>query len=245
MAFADVEDPTGRLTDPAARTESILGAPFANPGSVMDWLSPTHIVNEFVKQLTGYDAFGEAAKVFAGDWEAVWKAAGAFSNLAAALQDIGINMSHGNLELDQAWDGRAAEAAYAYFTDLASAISSQQLVLYKLSEAYQKAAEGTYRQAEVYSGLMKDAYDAALVAALAASAGTATIETGIGAVTGYAIAAYETYKLLETLDKAKKIASTALTLMNEVVGLIQGLSADAGEFTKYPLPGGAYDHPGV
>lgn len=241
----DTENPTDRLTDPAARSESILGAPFANPGVVMDWLSPTHIVNEFVKQVTGYDAFGEAAKVFAGDWEDVWKAAGAFANLAEAMQDIGINLSHGNLELDQAWDGRAADAAYAYFTPLASAISSQQIALRQLSDAYIKAAEGTYRQAEVYSGLMKDAYDAALIAALAASAGTAAIETGVGAVAGYAVAGYELYKLLKLLDKAKKIESTAISIMNEAVGLIQGASADAGAFTKYPLPGGAYDHPGV
>jgi hypothetical protein len=245
VAFSDTENPTGRLTDPAARSESILGAPFANPGVVMDWLSPTHIVNEFVKQLTGYDAFGEAAKTFAGDWEDVWKAAGAFANLASAMQDIGINLSHGNLELDQAWDGKAADAAYAYFTPLAAAISSQQFPLTKLSDAYIKAAEGTYRQAEVYSGLMKDAYDAALVAAIAASAGTAAIETGVGAVAGYAVAAYEVYKLLELLDKAKKIEATAISIMNEVVGLIQGATADAGEFAKYPLPGSAYNHPGV
>jgi len=245
MAFADDTEPVSRLTDPAARSETILGQPFANPGVAMDWLSPTHIVNEFIKQICGYDAFGEASKVFAGDWEDVWRAAGAFSNLAAAMQDIGINLSRGNLELDQAWDGKAADAAYAYFTPLAAAISSQQLALYKLSDAYIKAAEGTYRQAEVYSGLMKDAYDAALVAAIAASAGTAAIETGVGAVAGYAVAAYEVYKILQLLDKAKKIEATAISIMNEVVGLIQGASADAGEFTKYPLPGGAYNHPGV
>ncbi|GIG91017.1 WXG100 family type VII secretion target [Plantactinospora endophytica] len=245
MAFADVADPVGRLTDPATRSESILGQPFANPGSVLDWLSPTHIVNEFVKQTCGYDAFGEAAKFFGGDWETVWKAAGAFSNLAAAMQDIGVNLSSGNLELDRAWDGKAGDAAYAYFTPLASAISSQQFALAKMSEAYMKAAEGTYRQAEVYSGLMKDAYDAALIAAIAASAGTAAIETGVGAVAGYAVAAYEVYKLLQILDKAKKIETTAMSIMNEVVGMIQAASADSGEFAKYPLPGGAYQHPGV
>lgn len=244
MAFADTAEPAGRLTDPAARSESVLGQPFANPGVAMDWLSPTHIVNAFIEQICGYDAFGEAAKVFAGDWEAVWKAAGALSNLAGAMQDIGVNLSHGNLELDRAWDGHAADAAYAYFTPLAAAVSAQQVPLGRLSEAYLKAAEGTYRQAEVYSGLMKDAYDAALVAAIAASAGTVTIETGVGAVAGYSIAAYEIGKLLQLLDKAKKVEATAISLINEVAGIIQAASADAGEFAEHPLPG-AYDHAGV
>jgi hypothetical protein len=77
MAFNDVAEPIGRLTDPAERTESILGQPFSNPASVLDWVSPSHIVNESLKQVVGYDVFGEAAKLFSGVWELVWQAAGA------------------------------------------------------------------------------------------------------------------------------------------------------------------------
>jgi len=55
MAFDDVADPTRQLTDPAERTESILGQPFSNFAAALDWLSPSHIVNEFIKQACGYD----------------------------------------------------------------------------------------------------------------------------------------------------------------------------------------------
>jgi hypothetical protein len=58
----DSSEPTSFLVEPAQKANDILGQPLADPGMVLDWLSPTHIVNEFVKALCGYDFFGEAAK---------------------------------------------------------------------------------------------------------------------------------------------------------------------------------------
>ncbi|GIM98071.1 hypothetical protein [Paractinoplanes toevensis] len=244
MAFDDVADPIGQLRDPAERTESILGQPFSNPAGVLDWLSPSHIVNEFVKSVVGYDIFGEAAKVFAGDWEQVWQAAGAFRNLGGAMGELGINVSHGNVELDYSWDGNANDAAFMYFGNLSSTIASQRISLTALADAYEKAAEGTFRIGETVSGLMKDIMDAAMIGAVAASAGTATIETGVGFVTGWGVAAYEAYKIAEAADAARKLIATASTIVGTVVGEIQALSADTGILAQYPLPGAAYHHPG-
>ena len=154
-AFPDVATPVSHLTDPAERTGSILGQPFSNPASVLDWVSPSHIVNEFVKQVVGYDLFGEASKLFSGDWELVWQAAGAHRNLANAMQDIGINVSHGNVELDSSWDGDAGDAAFLYFAQLSSAISAQQISLNALADSYEEAAEGTYRIGETVSGIAR------------------------------------------------------------------------------------------
>ena len=243
MAFDDYAEPVGRLTSPAERTEEILGQTFSNPGSVLDWLSPSHIINEFVKQATGYDVFGEAAKVFAGDWELVWQSAGAYRNLASAMQDIGINVSYGNVELDGSWQGNARDAAYMYFGNLSGAISSQQIALNDLAGMYEKAAEGTYRIAETVSGIMKDIMDSAMIGAVAASAGTATIETGVGFVTGWGIAAYEAHKIAEMADNARKLIATASAIIGGVVGEIQAASASTGVLSKYPLPGGGYKHP--
>jgi len=245
VAFNDVAEPVARLSDPAARTEEILGQPFSNPGSVLDWMSPTHIVNEFVSQIVGYDIFAEAAKVFSGDWELVWQCAGAYRNLADAMQDIALNVSHGNVELDACWNGNAGDAAYQYFAGLSAAISAQQMALNQLAASYEKAAEGTYRIADMVANLMKDIFDAALVGVVAASAGTATIETGVGFVTGWGIAAYEAFKIAEAADKAKKLIATASTLISTVVGEIQAASASTGTLTQHPLPGGAYRHPGT
>lgn len=243
MAFTDVADPVSRLRDPAERTESILGQPFSNPASVLDWLSPSHIVNEFVKTVVGYDLFGEAAKVFAGDWEQVWQAAGAFRNLGDAMQDLGINVSHGNVQLDASWEGNANDAAYMYFANLSSAVSAQRIALTALADSYEKAAEGTYRIGETVSGLMKDISDAAMIGAVAASAGTAAIETGVGFVTGWGVAAYEAYKIAELADRARKLIATASALVGTVVGEVQAASASTGVLSQYFLPGTGYKHP--
>lgn len=244
MAFNDVAEPASQLRAPAERTESILGQPFSNPASVLDWMSPSHIVNEFVKQVVGYDIFGEASKLFSGDWELVWQAAGAYRNLANAMQDIGVNVSHGNVELDYCWHGNAGDAAFMYFADLSATISAQQISLNALADSYEKAAEGTYRIGETVSGIMKDIMDAAMIGVVAASAGTATIETGVGFVTGWGVAAYEAYKIAEMADKARKLIATASALVGTVVGEIQAASASTGTLAKYPLPGSGYRHPG-
>ncbi|MFI5493529.1 WXG100 family type VII secretion target [Actinoplanes sp. NPDC051859] len=83
------------------------------------------------------------------------KAAGAIANLGDALQDIGINTASGNLDLDNQWDGNASEAAYVYFTQLGATLSEQRQSLTGLAESYQKAAEGTFRIAESFSGILK------------------------------------------------------------------------------------------
>jgi hypothetical protein len=243
VSFHDVAEPVGRLRNPAERTESILGQPFSNPASVLDWASPSHVVNEFVKQIVGYDLFGEASKVFAGDWELVWQAAGAYRNLARAMQDIGMNVSHGTVELDASWGGNAGDAAFRYFADLSAAISSQQFALNALADSYETAAEGTYRIGETVSGLMKDIMDAAMVGAVAAAAGTATIETGVGFVTGWGIAAYEASRIAEMADKARKLIATASVIIGTAVGEIQAAAASTGTLSRYPLPGSGYRHP--
>jgi hypothetical protein len=242
MGFTDPRDPTIHLTAPAARSESIWGQPFSNPGTVFDWFSPTHIINEFIKQAAGYDVVGDAAKVFGGDWETIWQAAGAIANLADAIHDIGINVTSGNLDLDAQWDGNAAESAYVYFMNLGSALSAQKESLTDLADSYLKAAEGAYRVAEAFSGILKDMGDAAMMGVIATSAGTAAIETGVGAVAGYAFAAYQAYRIYELGAKAKLVISTAYNAINLLAGEIQSMSADTGALARYPLPN-AYQHP--
>ncbi|MFC7530133.1 hypothetical protein [Actinoplanes sp. GCM10030250] len=203
---------------------------------MFDWFSASHLINEFIKQACGYDVVGEAAKVFGGDWETVWEAAGAIRNLAHALPDIGVNVAQGNLDLDIAWDGNAAESAYLYFTSLGSALSEQRLSLTELADSYVKAAEGTFRVAESVSGILKDMGDAAMAGVIAAAAGTAAIETGIGAVAGYSYAAYQAWKVYNLGVDLKLIISTAYNVVFAVSGQIQSWSADTGALSRHPLP---------
>ncbi|MEU4419792.1 hypothetical protein AB0F81_04150 [Actinoplanes sp. NPDC024001] len=243
--FSDATDPLRRLTNPEEHSESILGQPFSNVSVALDWLSPSHVVNELVKQTTGHDVFGEAAAAFAGDWELVWQCAGAFRNLAGALQDLGINLSCGNVELDLSWDGNAADAAFTYFAGLSAAVSEQQVPLNELAKAYETAAEGTYRLMEGVSGILKDISDAAMIAALAAYAGTASFGTGVGAVTGWGIAAYEAYRIATLTERARKLIATGSAIVSGATGYVQSAAADVDVLAQHRLPQSAYHHPGT
>ncbi|MFC7527574.1 hypothetical protein [Actinoplanes sp. GCM10030250] len=240
--FADAAEPLQHLTSPTGHSESILGQPFSSTAA-LDWLSPTHLVNEFVKTVSGYDVFGDAAAAVSGDWELVWQCAGAYRALAGALQDIGVNVSAGNIQLDQSWDGNAADAAYTCFTALSAAVSAQRIPLTELAKGYEQAAEGTYRLTEALSGLMKDIADSALIGALGAAVGTATIQTGVGFVTGWGVAAYEAYKIGQMTARAREIIAAGSAVIGTATGFIQSASGDTSALARHPLPQAAYHHP--
>jgi hypothetical protein len=244
LGFHDTAQPTSYLTPPEDYSGDVLGQPYANPGMGLDWLSPSHLISEFIKSIGGPDIFGEAAQAVAGDWEKVYRTGSAFQKLAEAVPAIGFNVSSGNVELDGLWEGNAADSAFMYFAGLSAAISGQQLALFKLGELYMKAAEGVWRLQEAVSGILKDITDMCLLAMAEAAAGTALIETGLGAAAGYALAALEIEKILSTIERAKKIISTGVTAISSIVGEIQAITGDLGELKKYPLPGQPYRHPG-
>ncbi|MGW3891460.1 hypothetical protein ACWD69_22470 [Micromonospora chokoriensis] len=58
------------------------------------------------------------------------------------------------------------------------------------AELYTKAAEAAKHLFDVVSGLITKLIDVLIVVNLASAVGTATIETGIGPVVGYGVAAY-------------------------------------------------------
>jgi hypothetical protein len=243
VAFQDPAEPTSCLKPPEDYNGDVLGQSYASPGMALDWLSPSQWASEFIKSIGGPDIYGEAAQALSGDWEKVYRTGDAFQKMAEAAQAIGVNIASGNLELDAAWDGNAADGAYTYFTKLGAATSAQQLGLWKIGEQYKKAAEGAWRLQETISGILKDITDMCVIAAAEIAAGSALAETGVGLVAGYALAAAETYKILTAIDRAKKLISTALTVMNSIVGEIQAALGDIGNVNKFPLPSEPYRHP--
>jgi hypothetical protein len=60
------------------------------------------------------------------------------------MQDIGVNVSYGNVTLDASWQGNAADAAFMYFADLSAKVSGQQIALNKLAEQYETAADPSF-----------------------------------------------------------------------------------------------------
>jgi hypothetical protein len=239
-----MEDPTRHLVDPGEPQADISNG-YADPFDLFGMISPAHWINEFLKELVGWDVIGEMTASFTGEWEAYAKCGAAFDNLGKCMQDVGVNIQQGALDVDRKWSGNAADAAYLYFSEVAAATSSMQLALYEAAERYADASRGIWLFADQVAGILESVVDKAVLAGICAAAGTVLAETGVGAVAGYGLAALQIAQIIELIGKAGVIIQTAGTVIEGIAGLIMGLANQGGSLKKIQFPGGAYNHPAV
>lgn len=239
-----MDDPTVFLKEPAKPDDSISHG-FANPLDLFNYVSPSAWLNAAIEKLTGVDVFGWMTDWVSGDWESLWKFGDAMANLAPCMQQIGINIQTGMLELDASWDGNASDAAYKYFSDLAAATSGQQFPIAKTQESYHKAALGAWQLSNQLGNILQALADKAILAGIAAAAGTALIETGVGAVAGYGAAALIVLDMLQLINDASVIINTAGTVILGLFGGVMDAAYQGGDLTSVPLPANAYSGPGA
>ncbi len=239
-----MDEPTRHLVPPEAPEPSI-SAGYADPFDFFSILSPTDWIASFLKEITGWDPLGWISGSFMGEWEAFAKCGIAYSNLARACQDLGVNIQEGELQLDASWEGNANDAAHAYFCDLASKVSAMQFALDAAADNYANAARGAWLFSNQVKNVLEAIIDSAVIAATCTAAGTALIETGVGAVVGYGLAALEVARIIRLLASAAKIIQVAGLVIEGFAGAIMNLADQSGSLAKHPLPGIAYDHPAV
>ena len=237
-----MDDATAYLTPPAPPDDSITNG-FVSPLDFFNYTSPSAWINTAIEKLTGVDLIGWVTECLAGDWEALWKFGDAMGNLARSLQQLGINIEQGMLTLDATWDGNADDAAYKYFSDLAAAISGQQTPIYNSQDSYHLAAKGAWLLADQLGNLVQAIADEAILATIAAAAGTATAETVVGAIGGYAITGIYVLRMLEKIDEASKIINTAGTATLGAFGLAADAAAQVGHLSTIPLPADGFTLP--
>jgi hypothetical protein len=239
-----VTDPTTYLVAPGEPDDSISNG-FVNPLDAFNYLSPSAWINDAIKNLTGVDVFGWCTDWLTGDWEAIWKFGDATKNLAECLQETGINIQHGAIDMDYSWDGNAADAAYKYFSNFAAATSGQQIALYQIGDNYHKAAQGAWQLSNQLGNILQALADKAIIAGIAWAAGTATTETGIGAVAGYGVAAWQVVDMLELVNKASTIINTGGTVILAAFGGGMDIGYKGGDLSAVQLPTTAYTTPGA
>jgi hypothetical protein len=239
-----VTDPTVFLTEPGKPDDSISNG-FVNPIDLFNYVSPSAWLNAAIEKLTGFDVFGWMTDWLSGDWEKFWKFGDAMANLAQCMQQIGVNIQNGVIRLDDSWDGNASDAAYSYFSDLAAATSAQQFAIAKTQESYHKAAQGAWQLSNQLGNLLQALADKAILAGIAAAAGTALIGTGIGAVTGYGAAGVIVLDMLNIINKASVIINTAGTVILGLLGAVVDAAYQGGGLDAVPLPATAYAGPGA
>jgi hypothetical protein len=239
-----VSNATSYLVAPGKPDDSISNG-FANPLDAFNYLSPSAWINDAIANLTGVDVFGWCTDWLTGDWEAIWKFGDAMINLAECLQDLGIDIQHGAIDLGGSWDGNAADAAYQYFSNLAAATSGQQIALREIGENYHKAALGAWQMSNQLGNILQALADKAVIAGIAWAAGTATAETGIGAIAGYGVAAWQVIDMLELVNKASTIINTGGSVILGIFGGGMDLGYKGGDLSAVPLPATGYTTPGA
>lgn len=238
-----MEDPTRHLTEP--HPEASISKGYTTATFWADALSLTHWLNQAIEGMTGHNLLDELLQPYAGDWEAIATFGIATSNLARGMQDLGINIQESTIRLDPAWDGNAADAAYRYFSRLAAETSGTQFPLDAAAVQYEDLSRGMWVLLDTMTGLLKQLIDKALIAVIAAAAGTALIETVVGAAVGYGVAALEIIQILELLNRCLLIATSANALIFGFIGLMTTTSNRVSGLKDVHLPAGAYHHPAL
>lgn len=237
-------DPTTYLVEPGTPDASISNG-FVNPIDILNYASPSAWINSGIEELTGFDVFGMFTECVSGDWEAIWKFGDAMTALAECLQEHGINVQHGVLDVDGSWDGNASDGAYKYFSDFAAACSGQQIALKDIGRNYQKAAQGAWQLANQLGNILQAIADKAVIALIAWAAGTVTAETGIGAVAGYGVAALQVVQMLRLINSASTKINAAGSVIAGVFGVGMDVGYKGGDLSAIQLPAVAYTAPGA
>jgi uncharacterized protein YukE len=238
VPFTDPRQVTDRLTPPPEPDNP------PNALGFMDYLSPTSWAMKGFDIILGFDPIGWVQERFSGDWEAVATMAPVLNNTSAALHDLALNVQSGATTLHPLWQGNAGEAAYDYFTDLATGITALQDPLQQMATEYKAMADAVWSAGEAIGGLIKGMVDSAIIAGIAAAAGTATSWTGAGAIVGYGVAAVEIVNVLNLWGKATELYQFASAAVLGFRSKLGSALSDLDTITLPALPGGAgYQHP--
>jgi hypothetical protein len=232
------------LVSPGEPDDSVTNG-FLNPTDIFNYVSPSAWVNDVIEKVSGVDLFGLATETFTGEWAALYKFGDAMASLAQFMQQVGIDVQAGAVELDGRWDGNAADAAYNYFTQLAAATSGQQAALFDAARGYHEAAKGAWQLSSQLGNLLQAVVDKAILVGVSWAAGTATAETGIGAVAGYGVAAWQAAELLDLINQASTIINTAGTVIGAAFGGGMDVAGQGGSLSAAPLPAAPYALPGT
>ncbi|MCO8272866.1 hypothetical protein M1L60_19920 [Actinoplanes sp. TRM 88003] len=239
-----MSDATRFLVAPSEPDETVTNG-FVNPVDIFNYLSPSAWINDIIEKTTGVDIFGLATDTFTGEWGALYRFGDAMGNLAQALQQVGIDIQTGAIDADRTWDGNASDAAYRYFSELAAATSGQQAALYDAAKGYHEAAKGAWQLSNQLGNLLQAIVDKAIIIGISAAAGTVTAETGIGAVAGYGVAAWQAVELVKLVNQASTIINTAGTVIMAAFGGGMTVAGRGGDLSAVPLPQAGYALPGA
>lgn len=228
-----MDDPTSVLTAPRPENEAVASG-FVSPTALLDLFSPSAWVFDSVKAMTGVDVLGDLVAPLSGHWTMVSAYGDALVKLSLCLREVSTNVQETAVSLDALWDGNAADAAYMYFAQTAAVVSSHGQLLGRASDEYLRLARALWHLMEAMKGLVQALLDRAVRAAIYALAGTLTSQTGVGALVGFGLAAYEIAAILQLTTRITMVVTVAESTIFGFGALMSVMSKELEDIR--PLP---------
>lgn len=237
--FADVDEPVGKLVPPnyASSIEMFEINPLADLVSPAAWLRQVSV------WLFGEDPFEGWGKAFSGDWESYVHCANAWRIIGDALDALGSNLIANAADVPTVWQGNAAEAEQEYQLTLGRAACALRPICDQYGRLYTEAAEAAKQLYSVVTGLITKLIDVLIVINAAAAVGTATLETGIGPIAGYGVAAYYAWQAYDLYNEISAFFSNAEATFKGIAGSITMIKAGLAVASLPDLQ--PYHHPGL
>ena len=218
-------------------------------GMVLDFTSPSTLINEGLKLAFNFDLLDDFAQMVAGDWgqfddmEDVWK------DLQKLSSAVATNIAGGNETLSATWQGQAATSGWHYFNEVVKKLKEFADRFDQIISCYEELAADIVAFVNTLKAAITMILDKAIEVGLKAVAGGGLALTGVGAVLTAGAAASIAYDVLQMVDRYSDVLK-ALTLLFGVLNTIEGTSTSALEeelkkITNFPVPGGSYDHQAV
>jgi hypothetical protein len=220
--FPDVADPGGHLTGPDTAGSTAMWS--MNP--LTDLVSPAAWVRQISVSLFGHDPFDGWARALGGDWAAYVHCGAAMQRAGAGAYDIGRNLLAGAGRAGAVWQGSAADAERQFQTRLGGEAQKLDDACRTLSRLYGEAADAAANLRDVAGDLIAALLDTLIMVGLASAAGSALVETGLGAIAGYGIAAYYATQAYELYQEIARLYSVAEDIVEALCAAIGSVRAD-------------------
>lgn len=168
---------------------------------VLDQLAPSMWLLDIVKSLTGVDVVRELIGPFVGPWAKVDAYGEALANVARCVHSVSAEVTAISRELDNSWQGIAADDGRIHFASVAASLRSDSRTQADLSTRYRELATAMQCGQVVAEMILKAVLDNAIQIAVWAAAGTSTSPTRVGSVIGYGMVTYKTVYLRHLLEE--------------------------------------------
>ncbi|MBB1256602.1 hypothetical protein H3146_25115 [Streptomyces sp. OF3] len=218
-------------------------------GNVLDFSSPSVIINEVIYVFTGQNLLDKMAQWVTGDWGTFETCAKGWLSLAEFSSSVSKNLKTGNKTLSASWNGNAADAAWIYFDSLAKQLEEASATFRELYGHYNKIAEqiaGFVNHLKATASLIMDLAIMIFLEMILASKAAASVVGAFMAAAFMAAAAYKAVRIVSLYQNAEIALLGLFVTLNAArqTGTEQ-LEQKIREIGAFPLPGKGYDHRAV